>query len=112
MVGIAATARKNASPVPGQPSGNVEKSRCTSAPVFRLSLFRTNRNPKKRIARTPLSRGLKVDDSAFQSDSNGVSPIVGAQFGKDVLDVSLHGFFRNGKLRGDLFVRISARNQP
>src|ERR1700730_14483233 len=54
------------SPVPGQPSGNVEKSRCTSGPTFRLPGFRTHRNPKKRIARTPLSRGIdRVNDSAI-----------------------------------------------
>ena len=34
--GIVVAARKNTSPVPGQPSGNVEKSLCTSGPVLRL----------------------------------------------------------------------------
>jgi hypothetical protein len=29
-------------------------------------MFRTHRNPKKRIARTPLSRGIEVADSAYQ----------------------------------------------
>jgi hypothetical protein len=54
--GITAIARKNKSPAPGQPSGNVENRRCTTDPVFRLSSFRERRNPKKQIQWTPLSR--------------------------------------------------------
>jgi hypothetical protein len=110
--GIAATARKNKSPVPGQPSGNVEKSRCTRAPVLRLSLFSRHRNPKKQIAWTPLSRGLEVDDPALQPDGNGMCPIVGAQLGENVLDVALDGFFRDGELGSDFFVCIPARDEP
>jgi len=34
--GMAVAARKNTKPVAGQPSGNVEKSLCTSGPVLRL----------------------------------------------------------------------------
>ena len=34
-----------------------------------------------------------------------------AKFGEDALHVSLHGFFRDGELDGDLFIRIPARNQ-
>ena len=43
----------------------------------------------------PLSRGLEVDDSAFEADGNGVGPIIGAQFGENVFDVALYGFFRD-----------------
>jgi len=35
--GIVVAARKNTNPVPGQPSGNVEKSLCTRGPVYRLA---------------------------------------------------------------------------
>jgi hypothetical protein len=35
--GIVVAARKNTNPVPGQPSGNVEKSLCTRGPVLRLT---------------------------------------------------------------------------
>ena len=31
-----------------------------------------------------------------------MGPIVGVQFGEDVLDVAFHGFFRDGELSGDL----------
>jgi hypothetical protein len=112
MDGMITTARKNTSPNPGRPSGNVEKSRCTRGPDFRLALFRTHRNPKKQIALTPLSRCLELDDAALQPDRNGVGSIIGTELGKNVLDVPLHGFFRDGELRRDLFVGISARYQP
>src|SRR5579862_4597156 len=47
--GIVAAARKNSNPVPGQPSGNVEKSLCTSGPVLSLAARLKSRNPEKRI---------------------------------------------------------------
>ena len=110
---IAATVRRNTSPVPGQPSGNVEKRRCKTDPVLRLPIFRNNRNPKKRTERTPISRrSREVDDSAFQPDGNGVGAIVGIQFRENIFDVTLHGFFRDGELGGYLFVGIPTRNQP
>jgi hypothetical protein len=63
MSGIVVATRKNTSPVPGQPSGNVEKSLCTSGPVLRLTGQSKSRNPEKRMRHAPLSRGpLKADD--------------------------------------------------
>src|ERR1700675_3457450 len=104
MGGIPATARKNTSPAPGQPCGNVEKSRCTRGPVIRLPAFGTPSKPQEADCANPSFEGLlEVDDSAFQSDGNGVSPVICAQFGENVLDVALHGFFRDGELGGDLF---------
>jgi hypothetical protein len=41
-------ARKNTNPVPGQPSGNVEKSLCTRGPAHRLAALSKSRNPEKR----------------------------------------------------------------
>jgi len=113
--GTAATARKNTKPVPGQPSGNVEKSRCTRDPVFRLQRCERRRNPKKQIGRTPLSRCLrclKIDDAALEPYRNGVSPVVGAKFRKNVLNVTLYGLFGDGELSSDLLVGVAARNQP
>jgi len=80
------------------------KAAARELPILRLSIFRTHRNPKKRIAGTPLSRCLESDDSAFQPDSNGVGPIVGAQFGEKVLDVTFHGFFRDRELGRNLLL--------
>jgi len=119
--GMVVAARKNTNPVPGQPSGNVEKSLCTRGPVLSLAARLKSRNPEKLIPWTPLSRGLltagdqssetsdalKVDDSALQPYGDGVCPIIGAEFRKDILDVTLHCLFRNGKLAGDLLVGIS-----
>ena len=53
----------------------------------------------------------EVNDSAFEPDHGGVCPVVGAELGEYVLDVALHGFLRDGKLRGDFFVGVSARDQ-
>jgi hypothetical protein len=47
--GIVVAARKHTNPVPGQPSGNVEKSLCTRDPVLRLAGQSKSRNPEKRI---------------------------------------------------------------
>jgi hypothetical protein len=55
--GIVVAARRNTNPVPGQPSGNVEKSLCTRDPVLRLAGQSKTRNPEKQIRWTPLSRG-------------------------------------------------------
>jgi len=97
--GIAVTARRNTNPVPGQPSGNVEKSLCTRGPAFRLQIGERSRNP--------LSRCLEVDNAALQPDRNGVCPIVRIEFGEDVFDVTLHSLFRDGELSGDLFVGVA-----
>ncbi len=51
---------------------------------------------------------LKVDDSALQAYGDGVCPIVGAEFRKDILDVTFYCFFRDRELGGDLFIGISA----
>jgi hypothetical protein len=105
---MAAIVRKNARPAPGQPSGNVENRRCTRCPALRLLYSERNRNPKKQIEGTPLSRGLEVDNSAFQADGDGVRPVVGAQFGENIFDVALDGFFGDGELRTNFLVGISA----
>ena len=48
--GVAVTARRNSKPIPGQLSGNIEKSLCTRGPTFRLQIVERSRNPKSRIA--------------------------------------------------------------
>jgi hypothetical protein len=53
---------------------------------------------------------LGFDDSALYSDHGGMGSIVGSQFGQDVLDAAFYGFFRNGKLRGNLLVGVSTRD--
>ena len=51
---------------------------------------------------------LKIDDAALQPNGNGVCPIVGAKFRKNVLDVTLYGLFGDGELGCDLFVSVPA----
>jgi hypothetical protein len=106
--GIAITARRNINPVPGQPSGNVEKSLCTKGSAFRLIPIRESRYPEKRNWATPLSRCLKADDSALQPYGYGVCSVIGAEFGKNIFDMTFHGLFRDGELGGDLFVGVAA----
>ena len=57
-----------------------------------LGKAQRSRIPKNRGWDTPLSRGLQLDDSAFQSDSDCVGSVVRAKFREDVLDVSLNRF--------------------
>src|SRR5580765_1101341 len=54
---------------------------------------------------------LNLDDSALQTDRRGVGTVVGAQFGEDVPDLTLDRFFADRKLRRNLFIGISFRNQ-
>lgn len=58
-----------------------------------------------------LSRGLQVDDSTLQSESDSVRPIMGAQLGENVLDVALYGLLADRQFIGDQFVGISRCNQ-
>src|SRR5262245_45287399 len=78
----------------------------------RYRLQRTLTRPKGGC-RTSLFRGvvLQIDDSALQSDGDGVRPIVCGQLGKDVLDVALHGLLRDGELRGDELVGVPGSDE-
>ena len=89
---IPAPNRRSRRPLPGQPLGNMENSRCKKASTTRLGKAERSRIPKIRVWDTPLSRGLQFDDSAFQPDSDRVGSVVRTKFGEDVLDVSLNGF--------------------
>ena len=40
-----------------------------------------------------------------------MGPILNAKLGENARHVALQGFFRDGELGGDLFVRIAAGNQ-
>ena len=89
---IPAPNRRRRRPLPGQPLGNMENSRCREASTTRLGKAQDSRIPKNRGWDTPLSRGLQFDNSAFQPDSDCVSSVVRAQFREDILYVSLNGF--------------------
>jgi hypothetical protein len=70
----------------------MENSLAEKASTTRLGKAQRSRIPKNRGWDTPLSRGLQLDDSAFQSDSDCVGSVVRAKFREDVLDVSLNRF--------------------
>ena len=65
----------------------------------------------KRLARNTLSSELKFDNSALQTYHRGVGSVVGTQFGEDVSDLALDGFFADRKLHCNLFVGIPLGNQ-
>jgi hypothetical protein len=120
---IPTTSRMSRIPTPGQPGANVENNRRKEARSYtyecknpattverpkrvRCSLFRV-----KREQGSGRSGELELDDSALQADHRGVGAVVGPQFGKDVLDPALDGFFGNRELVCNLLVRISCSDQ-
>ena len=98
--------RKRRRPAPGTPSANVVKSLCT------ISFYEDRRFAKESEGqnlgwRDPLFRGSKLDDSAFQRGSDGVSPVVSVKLCEDICDVAFHGFLGYAKFAAYLPVRIS-----
>ena len=53
----------------------------------------------------------EVDDSAFQGNHRGMRSIIGTEFGENILNAAFDRIFRDGKLGGDLLIRISSRYQ-
>jgi len=53
----------------------------------------------------------EVDDSAFQGNHRGMRSIMGTEFGENILNAAFDRIFRDGKLGGDLLIRISSRYQ-
>jgi hypothetical protein len=68
--------------------------------------------PKGLVLTNRFRSESNLDDSALQTDQCGVGSVVGAQFGEDVPDLALDGFFADGELRGNLLVGIPFGNQP
>ena len=55
---------------------------------------------------------LQLDNASLQANHRRLRSVVGAQFGKDVLDAPLDGLLGDRKLIGDLLVGISGCDQP
>lgn len=88
--------RSRSRPTPGQLFGKVENRRCRIHPNSIVLRSRRGPTPSKGLAGVPLSGDvvqLQIDDSAFETYRNGMGPVVSSQFGKDIPDVALHGFF-------------------
>src|SRR5258706_10565696 len=84
--------RSRRRPLPGQPLGNMENSRCREGLKHKVRESAEQSNPQKPGLGYPSFEGLQLDDSAFQPDSDRVGSIVRAKFREDVLDVSLNRF--------------------
>jgi len=107
---IPAPNRRIRRPLPGQPLGTWRIVVAEKASTTRLGKAQGSRIPKNRGWDTPLSRGLQIDNSALQPDSDGVGSVVRTKFREDVLDVSLNGFLGDRQLIGDQFVGVSGGN--
>ena len=57
------------------------------------------------VLRYALSSELEFDDPAFEPDRHGVGTIIGAQFGEDVPDLTLHRVFAGRELRRNPWAR-------
>ena len=108
---IPATSRRSRRPLPGQPFGNMEKSRCNGNLNDRLGDPRRGPNPQKLASPYTSFEGLQFDDSAFESDGHRVGSVVRAQFRKDVLDMALNGLLGDRQLICDQFVCVSRGDQ-
>lgn len=86
-----ATSLIKSRPTPGKPVAKVEKRRRRYLPVTGSASVGCEPSLKR------VSYGLNpvsgIDDPPFNADHGGVGSIIGAQFGKDVLDPSLDRFF-------------------
>jgi hypothetical protein len=95
MSATAVSSRRSRRPLPGQPSANVENSRCKILPPNRVGDSQRNRNPQKRGRDIPLSGDLQFDNAALQPYRDGMGPVVRAKLGEDVRDVALDGLLCN-----------------
>jgi len=68
-------------------------------------------SPERAVPRLFQVSLLEFDDAALQADHGGVSAVVGAQFGEDILDSAFDGLFGNRELIGNLFVGIPGGDQ-
>ena len=89
---IPAPNRRSRRPLPGQPLGNMENSRCREGLNDKVRESAVQSNPQKPGLGYTSFEGLQLDDSAFQPDSDRVGSVVRAKFREDVLDVSLNRF--------------------
>src|SRR5690349_15897591 len=85
--------RSSRRPLPGQPFGNMENSRCREDLNEKVRESAAQSNPQKPgLGYTSLEGGLQFDDSAFQPDCDCVGSVVCTKFREDAFDVSLNGF--------------------
>ena len=89
---IPAPNRRSRRPLPGQPLGNMENSRCRERLNDKVRESAAQSNPQKPGSGYTSFEGLQFDDSAFQPDRDRVGSVVCTKFREDAFDVSLNGF--------------------
>ena len=90
---VPATTRMSRRPTPGAPCAKVEKSRRKNKNPLKVRGLPMRAASLKRLVQTTLWSELKFNDSALEADHGGVGPVIRAQFGEDVTDLALDGFF-------------------
>src|ERR1035438_2477820 len=82
--------RSSRIPPPGEPSANVENSRCKVSRLERKR-FAAGREDPKRGSGSPTFVLLQFDNSPVQSDRHGMGAVVRPQLREDIRHVSLDG---------------------
>ncbi len=110
MIARPADKRNNRRPAPGQPSANVENSRCIRG------RFENTRVPEefahlKFPFRDHPFRGSELEKSALHRGCDCMCSIVGVKLREYLRDMALHGIFGKRKAAGDLLIGVASRNQ-
>jgi hypothetical protein len=74
--------------------------------------FRGVTNKPARVSQTTLWSLLGLDNATPDSDHRRVGSVGRTELGKNILNATFDAIFCNRKLLGDLFVRVSGRDQP
>src|SRR3984957_20456699 len=96
------------SPTPGGPWAKVENRRRTIPRGYGLTAPRGD--PHMSDFRDSFGRS-ELNDPALEPDHGGVGSVLGAQFGEDVPNLTLHRVLAGRQLRRDLFVGIPLGNE-
>jgi len=102
--------RRSKRPMPGQPSANVENSRCTISHSQSRRLTTESAGLKLGLSYPPF-RGLELNDPALYRDRNGMRPVIDMKFCENIRDVALDRLLGNEEFARDLLVRIAGGDQ-
>src|SRR5580658_6332436 len=98
--------------IPASRSGRRSRGKAAPADEHSLTTLRTwIESCKTTNGRFDFGGYLQLYDSALQTDCDRVGSVVCTKLVKNACDVAFHGLFRDRKLCGDLFVRVSPCDQ-
>jgi len=100
-----ASIRRSRIPPPGEPSANVENSRCKVSRLKRKE-FAAGREDPKWGSGTPTFVGLQFDYASLQPDRHRMRAVVRPQLREDIRHVPFDGVLGEAELRCDLLIRV------